>query len=176
MAGKKSLVIWGCTIIVAIWVWFVGFASPAIAETLNFKIYHYVAKSERALIGDVEGHILSQTTRRGFFLLENGEVATWVGTLQNDLIKGSGSYILYATVTFSDGSTIIMKTEGTLGGGGTSSIKSGAAKTEIIKGTGRFEGIKGTGTTTAKYLPPEKGEDGQKGITEGTLNYTLPSK
>ena len=53
---------------------------------------------------------------------------------------------------------------------------SGGWTGEIIKGTGRFEGIKGTQTAKAKYLPVEKGEAGPKGIGEGTITYTLPSK
>jgi len=95
--------------------------------------------------------------------------------MTRDIIKGSGSSIQYRTMTFADGSTIIVKAQTTLEGtvAGTS-----AARTtrEIIKGTGRFEGIKGTGTSTAKYFQVEKGEAGPKGIGEGTLTYTLPSK
>jgi hypothetical protein len=81
---------------------------------------------------------------------------------------------MYSTLTFADGSTIIMKVQVTI----ETVAGSSAAKMtrEIIKGTGRFEGIKGTGTLTVKYLPVEKGEPGQKGIGEGTLTYALPSK
>jgi hypothetical protein len=78
----------------------------------------------------------------------------------------------YNTITFADGSTIIIKSQGTIGG----SFISGGFTSEIIKGTGRFAGSKGTLTAKIKYLPLEKGEVGPKGIGEGTLNYTLPSK
>jgi len=47
---------------------------------------------------------------------------------------------------------------------------------EIIRGTGRFEGIKGTGTATFMYFPVEEEEPGARGIGEGTLSFTLPSK
>jgi hypothetical protein len=37
---------------------------------------------------------------------------------------------------------------------------------------------KGSGTvaSSSKLLPPEKGESAGKSLTEGTFNYTLPSK
>jgi len=78
----------------------------------------------------------------------------------------------YNTIKFADGSTIIIKSQGTMGG----SFTSAAQTSEIIKGTGRFAGTQGTLTAKIKYLPLEKGEAGPKGIGEGILNYTLPSK
>jgi hypothetical protein len=86
-----------------------------------------------------------------------------------------GSATQYRTMTFADGSTIIVKAQTTVEGT-VAGVSAARTKREIIKGTGRFEGIKGTGTTTVKYLPLEKGELGPKGIGEGTLTYTLPSK
>jgi len=93
----------------------------------------------------------------------------------SDVIKGSGSTILYSTITFADGSTIILKAQTTLEGKG-AGISAARGTTEIIKGTGRFEGIKGTGTGTLKFLPLERGEAGRKGIGESILTYTLPPK
>jgi hypothetical protein len=76
----------------------------------------------------------------------------------------------YTTIKFPDGSTIMIKTQGTMGAG------AGGWTSEIIKGTGRFEGIKGTLSAKAKYLPVEPGEAGAKGYGEGTITYTLPPK
>jgi hypothetical protein len=155
--------------------WVLGSAIQAGAETLNYKIYTYVTKQEAVPIGDVEGHAMGFFTRRAFCVFENGEVATQSSVGTSDNIKGSGSSLQYSTMTFADGSTIIMKVqvtmEGTVAGSSAARITR-----EIIKGTGRFEGIKGTGTSKVKYLPVEKGEAGQKGIGEGTLTYTLPPK
>ena len=103
-------------------------------------------------------------------MFENGEVATTNIVATGDLIKWSGPFMQYVTINFADGSTIIIKSQGTVGGA------AGGWTSEIIKGTGRFEGIKGTQSAKAKYLPLEKGEAGPKGYGEGTLNYTLPSK
>ena len=76
----------------------------------------------------------------------------------------------YVTINFADGSTVIIKSQGTIGGG------VGGWKSEIIKGTGRFQGIEGTQAAKAKYLTVEKGEAGSKGYGEGTITYTLPPK
>jgi len=73
-------------------------------------------------------------------------------------------------MTFSDGSTIVMKVQ-------TERTSTSSKLTrEIIKGTGRFEGIKGTGTGATKFLPLEEGEPGPKGMGQGSITYTLPSK
>ncbi len=171
---KKS--VWVLFSILVISVWVLGSAIQTGAETLNYKVYTYVTKGERVPIGDVDGHIMGFQMRKAFCVFENGEVAIQNMVLYNDLIKGAGPSLMYSTLTFPDGSTIIMKVEvtveGTAAGG-----SSGAKMTrEIIKGTGRFAGIKGTGTTTVKYLPVEKDEPGAKGYGEGTITYTLPSK
>jgi len=172
MATKKSMfVLFG---ILSISVWILGSVIQVGAETLNYKVYTYVTKGERVPIGDVEGHTMGFQTRKAFCVFENGEVATQNMVLYNDLTKGSGPSLMYSTLTFADGSTIIMKvqvTVETVAGSSTAKMTR-----EIIKGTGRFEGIKGTGTTNIKYLPVEKDEPGAKGYGEGTITYTLPSK
>jgi hypothetical protein len=176
MATKKSTwVLFGILVISA---WILGPSIQVGAETLNYKNYSYATKTESVPIGDVEGHSLNFSTRRGFSVFENGEVATYSSVLTGDTIKGSGPYIQYVTMTFSDGSTIIMKVQVTVTGAAPGAPVSATAKrtSEIIKGTGRFEGIKGTGTGTAKYLPVEEGEAGAKGISENSITYTLPSQ
>jgi hypothetical protein len=129
-----------------------------------------VTKWEAVPIGDAEGHTLGFGTRGAFYVFENGEVATINQVSTMDSVKGSGAYMQYLTIKFQDGSTIIVKSEGTYGAG------KADYKSEIIKGTGRFEGIKGTQTAKVKFLPREEGEAGPKGYGEGTITYTLPPK
>ena len=168
MATKKlTWVLFGILVISA---WVLGSANQATAETLNFKSYTYGVKSEIVPIGDVEGHVLRLSLRSGFLVFENGEVATANQILQSEWTKDAGTLLQYITLTFPDGSTIILKTQGTVEGG------SGAFRGEIIKGTGRFEGIKGTHSSKIKPLHLEKGESSPKILGEGTINYTLPSK
>lgn len=174
MATKKS--IWALFGLLVISVWVLGFTNQVMAETLNFKAYTYGIKAEIIPIGDVEGHELAFNVRGGFFVFENGEVAIMKNVTNLEHVKGGMSTFGYSTLIFPDGATIIIRVQGTIGSGVPGSPVSGALKSEIIKGTGRFEGIKGTTSTKYKYLPPEKGEPGPKGIGEGTMNYTLPTK
>lgn len=153
-----------------------GSAIPLGAETLNFKAYTYVVRSERAPVGDVDGHTVGFNIRKAFIVFENGEVAIQTSVGTSDAIKGSGSSLQYQTLTFSDGSTIIIKTRTALAGTAPGAPTSAKLTREIIKGTGRFEGIKGTGTSRVKYFPLEEGEPGPKGIGEGSITYTLPAK
>jgi hypothetical protein len=174
MATKTSMwVLFGTLVISAL---ILGPAIQVGAETMKFKFYTYVTQDENAPIGDVEGHKVTFSIRRGFCVFENGEVATEVAVATGDNIKGSGSSTMYRTITFSEGSTIIMRVQITVAGSAEGKHKSTQATSEIIKGTGRFEGIKGTGAGLTKFLPAEKGEVGAKTIGEGTLTYTLPSK
>ena len=174
MATRKSMWVLFGILVVASFV----FASviQAGAETLKFKVYTYVTKTERVPVGDVDGHTVTFFTRGAFIVFENGEVATQRSVGTSDTIKASGSSLTYQTITFSDGSTIIIKAQSAVAGTGPKAPTSGKVTREIIKGTGRFEGIKGTGTSTVKYLPVEEGEAGAKGIGEGSITYTLPSK
>jgi hypothetical protein len=174
MATKKSM--WVLFGILAISAWVLGSAIQAGAETMNYKFYTYVIKGDDVPVGDVEGHLVGYNVRGAFYVFENGEIATINHVATRDLIKGSGPFMQYVTVNFADGSTIIIKSQGMLGGTATGALASGGWTSEIIKGTGRFEGIKGTQSAKAKYLPVEKGEAGAKVYGEGTITYILPSK
>ncbi len=153
-----------------------GFVTQAETETLKFKAYTYAVKAERAPVGDVDGHTVGFSIRKAFIVFENGEVATQTSVGTSDAIKGSGSSVQYQTLVFSDGSTIIIKTENIVAGTAPGAPTSAKLTREIIKGTGRFAGIKGSGTSTVKYFPLEEGEVGPKGVGEGSITYTLPSK
>jgi len=150
--------------------WVLGSPLQAGAETMNFKVYNWVTKRETVPVADVEGHALGLTVRNAYFIFENGEVATSISVGTHNYIKGKGPFMQYVTLTFQDGSTIIIKSQGTVG------APAGQWTSEIIKGTGRFQGIKGTQAAKAKYLPVEKWEAGPKGYGEGTITYTPPPK
>ncbi len=174
MATRKSMwVLFGILLISA---WVLGSAIQAGAETMNYRFYTWVIRGEDVPVGDVEGHMVGIAIRGAFWAFENGEVATITHVATRDLIKGSGPFMQYVTVNFADGSTIIIKSHGTLGGTAAGALATGGWTSEIIKGTGRFTGIKGTATSKAKYLPIIKGEAGARGYGEGTITYTLPSK
>jgi hypothetical protein len=174
MSTKKSIgILIGMLVIMA---WLLASVTQAGAETLNYKFYTYVVKAEKMPIGDVEGHTVFSQLRGSFLVFENGEVATATAVVTGDLVGGAGPFMQYVTITFEDGSTIIIKSEGTVGEPAAGTHRAGGWKSEIIKGTGRFQGIKGAHTAKAKYLPVEKWEAGPKGLGEGTITYTLPPK
>ncbi len=141
---------------------------------MNYKFYTYVTKSESASVDDVEGHTMRFYIRRAFWVFENGEVGTSYSVGTSDYVKLSGPFMQYQTISFQDGSTIIVKNQGTTAT--TTAGTSSQWRSEIIKGTGRFEGIKGTQSAKGKFLPVEKGEVGPKGYGEGMITYTLPAK
>jgi hypothetical protein len=168
MATKKYVWIFFGILVVSVWV--LGSAIQVGAETWNYKFYTWVIKSESAPVADTEGHIVYMAQRGAFWVFENGEIATIDHVSQGDFIKGAGPFMQYVTTKFLDGSTITIKSQGTIGG------SAGGWQSEILKGTGRFQGIKGTQSGKAKYLPVEKGEAGAKGYGEGTITFTLPPK
>ena len=162
--------------VLAISAWGLGSDIQARAETMKFKFYTYAVKSELIPIGDVEGHAFGFTIRRSFVVLENGEVATAKAVITSEGVKNSGQILQYVTYKFNDGSTFIIRSQGTFGTPAAGSFTAAGWTSEIIKGTGRFEGIKGTVTSQAKYLPVEEEDPGPKGIGETTITYTLPVK
>jgi hypothetical protein len=174
MATRKSRWIYLGILVISAWIF--GYSTQAGAETMNYKFYTWVIKAEPIPVADVEGHNVSLNVRGAFYVFENGEVATTHSVATADTIKGSGPFMQYVSIKFADGSTIIIKSQGTVGGTAAGAYTSGGWTSEIIKGTGRFEGIKGTQTAKAKYLPVEKGEGGPRGYGEGTITYTLPTK
>jgi hypothetical protein len=176
MAKRKSiLVLLG---VLGITAWVLGSAIQAGAETMNYKFYNWVIKSETVPISDMEGHAVGLVMRGGFFVFENGEVATANQVATFDHIKGEGPVVWYITINFANGSTIIIKNQCTMAGASTASPSLNACTGEITKGTGRFEGIKGTNAQgdKPKVFPLEKGEVYPKSILEGTITYTLATK
>ncbi len=163
--------------VLAIGILFLGSVPQAIGETLTYKIFTRVTKSDMVPIGAVEGHVVLLGVREGVAVFSDGGWAWVKATQVYDFIKGAGPFDQYGTFTFADGSMIITRTKGTVEA--TPQGVSSAAKFtgDIIKGTGRFEGIKGTtNASSSKMFPQEKGELGPKSLMEGTFVYTLPGK
>ena len=174
MATIKSMCIVVCLSVMAAGL--LGFAPYATGETLNYKLFNHPTKIESFPLPDAAGHEVMFMVREGVNIFENGELA-WVKAVNvRDVTKGVGTFDMYATITFPDGSMILIRTKGTTQAT-PAGVQSAAEWTgDIIYGTGRFQGIKGTQTTSSKLFPLEKGELGGKSIGQGTFNYTLPPK
>jgi len=153
-----------------------GSVPQAIAETLKLKMFNHVTQLEAIPVADVEGHAVSLSVREGVAVFENGDWA-WQKIIQTtDGIKGNSTLESYSTYTFLDGATIMIRSKGTVEANPQGVLTAAKITSDVIGGTGRFQGIKGRMTNVTKLLPPEKGELGQKAVSEGTLTYTLPGK
>ena len=66
-------------------------------------------------VGDVKGHVIGVLSRGGLALFENDEVANQsaVMSFESTLGKG-GTFEVYTTITFSDGSSWIFKSTGSM--------------------------------------------------------------
>lgn len=174
MVTKKTMRVFFLLLVISVLV--LGFSIQAMAETMNFKLYTWVAEKLAVPVGDVEGHIVLLNWRKAFYAFENGEIATVNVAGSSDLIKGAGPISLYVTINFADGSIMVIKSQGTYRPAAGTYAAATEWKGEIIKGTGRFEGAKGTLTAKAKLFPLEKGDAGPRGYGDGTITYTLPPK
>lgn len=159
MAGKNLMGVLFGILVIATWV--LGSTIEARAETMNYKYYTWVIKSESVPISDMEGHAVGFVMRGGFFVFENGEVATANQVATIDYIKGAGPFMSYVTINFADGSTIIIKNQGTMAGASTGSPSLVAWTSEITKGTGRFEGFK-LKAINPRFSPLKKGKSSPK--------------
>ena len=87
-------------------------------------------------------------------MFEDGEKAKQIlrGTI--DFNRGKGTFQSYSLFTFEDGSTTVVKNEGTFGipPGGKFPVSEGKGK--YIKGTGRIQGIQGTVSIKGKQTKP----------------------
>jgi hypothetical protein len=151
------------------------FVAQAEAETVKGKTIAYYTKTDIVPVPDVENHFSGWAEKRGVSIFENGETAAYYCMFTIDMIRGQGgSFKGYGILSYADGSTQVIKFEGTTTAEKLSSYK---GTTEYNKGTGQFEGIKGTGTFTGKYITPNtKDETKGDAIEEWTANYTLPKK
>jgi hypothetical protein len=162
MYTKKTIwVLFGILVISA---WVLGSAAPGQAEDLKCKLISMYTKVETNKIDDQEGHIIGIYERKGLMVHENGEVANELNRGVFDSVKGVSKYQGYCLQTFKDGSTMMMKHQGTINKG-----QIVEASFEFIKGTGRFEGIKGRGTYTGQNYESFN-------YLQFTGTYTLPEK
>ena len=162
MYTKKTM--WVLFVILVISAWVLGSAAPAQAADLKCKLISMGTKVETNKIDDQEGHIIGIFERKGLMVHENGEVANELNKGFFDSVKGVSKYQGYCLQTFKDGSTMMMKHQGTINKG-----QIADASFEFIKGTGRFEGIKGRGTYTGQNY-------GSFNYLQFTGTYTLPQK
>ena len=102
----------------------------------------------------------------GVASFSDGSVATDNFTTTTDYVKGSGPFVDYGDITFSDGSVLFIKVLGTTTAGQQSTYK---GTITVIGGKGRFAGAKGDGTMAGARLAPLPGVSAQL-FTDYALN------
>jgi hypothetical protein len=130
-------------------------------ETLKLRwTAHATAPVQFQEVGDVEGHTMGVSRYSGLIFTPDGSSAgTLYYTTTFDFIKGNGAYSTYVNLTFSDGSVLWYKVNGSAKLEGAKSSFPGGAIT-VLSGKGRFEGAKGDGTVSGMRIGPvETGAD-----------------
>lgn len=125
-------------------------ASGTSAAEMKYKAMHQRTDLAWYPVGDVDGHGIGSYARLGTTVLADGEEALHEQIGTYDYTGSNGTYFGYVTHTFSDGSTILEKFEGTAADG------TSAGPSMFVKGTGRFEGIAGEGKHTCKTVVSTK--------------------
>ena len=176
--SKVMVTVLGIMGILLIAAWLLVPATPAMAKKVKFKcrIVTQITKIHVIKVGDVEGHIIAISQRRGLRFSDEGEVGSYVNWVTSDTIKGKGTHVGYNRITYEDGSTTVAKFQGTsapLEG----RRSTGKGTFSFIGGSGRFEGIKGGGSYTYKTITPYTKEETKADIiVDATGTRTLPSK
>ena len=175
--GKMTGSIWCLIGIFFITTWLLVSVTQAGAETVKkIKITSYITKIEVIPVPDVKGHIVGVYERRGVAVFEDGEAAAYHTRGTFDYIKKNGPFQGYTQLTYKDGSTTMVKYQGTLTLPQGKKLPSLKGKGEYIKGTGRFKGIKGSVSFSGKYITPYSKETKGDIFVDHTATYTLPSQ
>ncbi len=149
-------------------------ANVLAADEVEGRVVYHTEKSELMEVGDIEGHVVGVSQQYGISFITKGpasnEIASRIGTVLFDSVKGKGTVIGYAIQTFQDGSTLAYKTIGTA----TTITVDGRKKLvfegtyEYTGGTGRFEGLKGKGTYKGERIGSPKTGGDSYGDFKGT--------
>jgi len=131
---------------------------------MRWRTGQHVTQCSQFDVPSMPGHIVSTGLSSGlaFFkeavhrLIANGDVALIGMAFNADLTRGTGTHVLYTTLTFDDGSTFTIIEEGTTTASADKQTAAFEGKVRIVggSGTGKFENIRGEGTMTGKRFAP----------------------
>lgn len=147
--------------------------NPGLADAneLKWRLAAYFTKQEFKPVGDAEGHVTGQFTRRGLAFFENGDVAIVALSGSVDAIKGKGSIPqVEAHYVFEDGSSWVALLKGTFGPQADGKVHY-EMEGDFVSGTGRFEGISGKMTSKGKLLTPFAQETRGDAFFDATATY-----
>jgi hypothetical protein len=122
----------------------------AMAGELKMKAFYQLTSATANDVGDVPGHSVGVTKASGTATMPDGELASTRFFGQVDFTNGSGPAITYTETTFSDGSTLWMKTVADVVNKGNKADIKGSIM--VLGGKGKYAGAKGTGEFTGIRL------------------------
>ena len=143
------------------------------AQTLKGRaVIHIVPDNTRMVkVPGVSGQNLILAHFKGLVFLDNDEVAEVMGAETIHRPGGSGRYLGYEVLMFSDGSTIMSKIEGSNKPNEDGKYVQFKGTTTYLQGTGRFEGIEGSGEMEGRsYIATGAG-----GYYDFEGTYSVPS-
>jgi hypothetical protein len=121
-------------------------------ETLKWRQVQHATSFQSQQVGDVNGHSLGLYRLAGIAFFPDGSTGTTVVIGTNDAVNGSGPVNGYSTVSFSDGSELMVKYTGAIKVDATKVPRKGTFI--VIGGKGRYAGAKGDGTWEGDGSPP----------------------
>lgn len=133
---------WGGIVVLTIALGLPAVAVWAGETTEKGQNVQYNVKSEWVEVS--EGHVVGFYENTGLGFHDDGETTVIANKGTFDSIKGNGTSRGYLTKTFTDGSTYIVRHQGTSKPEGDHNLQEGTY--EYVSGTGRYVGIKGGGT------------------------------
>lgn len=146
-ATLKKLATWGGLALVTLALWLpLGFVQAG-EMVLKGKEIGNTTEATWIQIGDDESHGIGTYQMTWLIFLEDGQVGTATDKGTFEPRKGVGTHQGYFVATYADGSTQMLRYQGTSKPAGekTSAVQ---GKSTYISGTGRFDGMKGEGTYT----------------------------
>jgi len=147
---------WGLFLVILISVSLVLLPGVSAAEEVGGWNTLHTLKSESMEVGDVPGHFIGVSATRGIAYYtkgpDKGAIIPRMGTTTIDVVNGKGTATGYEVKTFKDGSTIVLKWNGTLTPADGGKRSTGDGTWDLASGTGRFAGAKGSGTWKSERI------------------------
>lgn len=139
--GQRAGGCWPCLLIVAL----TGGVAQAGEHVLPFSLVTRAIDVKTEKVAGIEGLVVSTGRYAGTAVFADGRIANKEFTLTYDFRQGAGPFHGYSNYTFVDGSSLMMRYEGTLVPGkpmrGSYTVLSGSGIYKGATGTGHFEKV-----------------------------------
>lgn len=133
-------------------------------QELAFQLVTHAIDVKTEKISEIDGQVVSSGRYAGAAVFADGRIANKEFTFSFDFKKGAGPFYGYSTYMFLDGSSLVMRFEGTLEPG-----KPMLGRYTVISGTGIYQGATGTGQFEKVDDPWERAN-----LYKGVLRISTP--